>query len=200
MDKNRICHDLKTERPDVGRPLPGALRLVPVSLYFCTVAFVLGVGWMMWQMHNARTNRAHWQSVEAGEKAKQNQLTKELDAVNVKHKQAEEIKKWVQGSDMLQELIVEIVQSMAVDSHISDLSIARAKDNPRQLSLTLRISAKEPNKQIDTTKGRLSANLEYKVFGDKFKTEKGGLMDWTAYLQREDNWKPKTVNTAAVPQ
>jgi hypothetical protein len=200
MDKlHRICHDLKTERPDVGRPLPGLLRLVPIALYFCTIAFLAGVAWLAWEMNQARQARAHWQAVETIEKGKQTKLAKEMEEVTLAHKQGEDVKRWVQGSDMMQELIVLINQSMTPDANISELSITRGKDNPRLLTLTLRITAKKAHEQIDATKGKIMSELQYKAFGDKIRADKGGQIDWTVNLMRPDDWKPAAIASSSSP-
>jgi hypothetical protein len=206
--KTRVCHDVKTERPDVGRPLPGVLRVVPAALYVCTIGFIAGVAWLTMQMHDARDARARWKKKEAEQKTIQTEITKKMDNINNLQKRAEEAQKWVAGSEMIHDLVVTICNTAKEDTHVGELSIVREKDNPRQLKMTMRLSTGTSgavggvgaSDQVDKIKGAIQNELDYRTIFETSKVGKNGQIDWVTTLQRPDNWRPNRMAPATLPQ
>jgi hypothetical protein len=197
--QRRICHDLKTERYDVGRPLPGILRLLPAGTYFTAVASVGLSGLLLWQLKQAQVARDGWRGEEAARKSEQARLTQENDAVTKEAKRAEDVRKWVLGSDPMQELLVTIVRSMRPTSALSDLSLTRDKDDPKKISFTLQVSAGGPA-QLDETLGKLATSLSYRPYFASQKQEKGGEIAYSATLikqVRKDSRTEQAANTSA---
>ena len=78
----RLCHDLKTERPDVGRPLPAILRLLPISLYLSGAAALGFSALFLWQFKLDLEARDSWRTSEAATRSEQSHLAAETEAIN----------------------------------------------------------------------------------------------------------------------
>jgi hypothetical protein len=194
----RICHDLKTERPDVGRPLPGILRLLPIGLYMSGVAALGFSTLFLWQFRSARESRDSWRADEANAKTNQAKLVAETDSISREAKRAEDARKWVQGSEPMQELLVTVVRSMRPTSSLSDLSLIRDKDDPRKIKFDMQVSSGGPT-QLDETVGQLASSLNYRPYFAQQKQEKGGEIAYSATLIKQDRKDPRTEQAAVSP-
>lgn len=193
---NRICHDLKTERSDVGRPLPGILRLLPIGLYLSGVAALGFSTLFLWQLKTAREVRDTCRGQEAEAKTRQAQLVAETDSISREAKRAEDARKWVQGSEPMQELLVTVVRSMRPTSALGDLSLTRDKDDPRKIAFAMQVSSGGPT-QLDETVGQLASSLNYRPYFAQQKQEKGGEIAYSATLIKQDRKDPRTEQAAA---
>jgi hypothetical protein len=193
--QKRICHDLKTERHDVGRPLPGILRLLPIGTYFAAAASLALSGLLFWQFKQAQVARDGWRSAEAEQKREQAALSAENDSVTREAKRAEDVRKWVQGSDPMQELVVAVVRSMRPTSSISDFGLVRDKDDPKKISFSMQISAGGPA-QLDETLGKLASALNYRPYFAQQKQEKGGEIAYSATLIKQEKRESQTDQAA----
>ena len=197
--QRRICHDLKTERHDVGRPLPGFLRLLPAGTYFVAAASLGLSALLLWQFKQAQVARDSWQAEEASRKTEQARLTQENDSVTKEAKRADDVRKWVLGAHPMQDLLVSVVRSMRPTSALSDLSLLRDKDDPKKISFGLHISAGGPA-QLDETLGKLASSLNYRPYFAQQKQEKGGEIAYSATLIQQERRESRTeqaANTAA---
>jgi|GEM_PF-605119 len=192
----RICHDLKTERPDVGRPLPGILRLLPVGLYLSGAAALGCSGLFLWQFKSAREARDTWRGEEAAAKTEQARLVTENEAISREEKRAEEARKWVQGSEPMQELLVTVVRSMRPTSALAELGLTRDKDDPRKIAFTMQVSSGGPT-QLDDTVGVLASALNYRPYFAQQKNEKGGEIAYSATLIKQDRKDPRIDQASA---
>jgi len=193
----RICHDLKTERPDVGRPLPAILRLLPIGLYLSGAAALCFSTLFLWQFKAAQENRDTRRGEEAMSKSEQARLAAETDAISREAKRAEDARKWIQGSDPMQELLVTVVRSMRPTSSLADLSLIRDKDDPRKIAFTMQVSTGGPA-QLDETVGQLASALNYRPYFAQQKQEKGVEIAYSATLIKQDR-KEQRSEQAAVP-
>lgn len=194
----RICHDLKTERPDVGRPLPAILRLLPIGLYLSGAAALVFSSLFLWQFKAAQESRDTRRSEEALSKSEQTRLAAEMDAISREAKRAEDARKWIQGSDPMQELLVTVVRSMRPTSSLADLGLIRDKDDPRKIAFTMQVSTGGPA-QLDETVGQLASALNYRPYFAQQKQEKGGEIAYSATLIKQDRKDQRNEQAAATP-
>lgn len=198
---HRICHDLKTDRLDIGRPLPGILRLLPIGLYLCCVATLALSALFFWQFKNAQEERDLARGEEAAAKTEQSRLTTEAAAITAEAKRAEDARKWVQGSEPMQDLVVAITRSMRPTSSLGEFGLVRDKDDPRKLSFTLQVNAGGPE-QLDMTLGKVATDLNYRPYFAQRKEEKGGAISYSATLlkqERKDQEKAQAANGMPAP-
>lgn len=199
MDQSpkRLCHDLKTERPDVGRPLPAILRLLPISLYLSGAAALGFSALFLWQFKLDLEARDSWRTSEAATRTEQSHLAAETEAINRESKRAEEARKWLQGSEPMQEMVVSVVQSMQPGSTLADLSLARDKDDPRKISFTMQVASGGPA-QLDKTVNALAKSLHYRPYFTQQKQEKGGAIAYSATLIKQDRKEPRLEPAASA--
>lgn len=198
---HRICHDLKTDRLDIGRPLPGILRLLPIGLYFCCFATLALSALYFWQFKSAQEERDLARGEEAAAKSEQSRLTAETTAITAEVKRAEDARKWVQGSEPMQELIVAVTRSMRPTSSLGEFGLIRDKDDPRKLNFTLQVNSGGPE-QLDETLGKLSTSLNYRPYFAQQKQEKGGEIAYSATLikqERKEGNQSQAANEAPAP-
>jgi hypothetical protein len=194
----RICHDLKTERPDVGRPLPAILRLLPIGLYLSGAAALGFSSLFLWQFKTAQENRDTRRGEEALSKSEQTRLAAEMDAISREAKRAEDARKWIQGSDPMQELLVTVVRTMRPTSALADLGLIRDKDDPRKIAFTMQVTTGGPA-QLDETVGQLASALNYRPYFAQQKQEKGGEIAYSATLIKQDRKDQRNEQAAAAP-
>ncbi|HSG40347.1 MAG TPA: hypothetical protein VLE27_11975 [Thermoanaerobaculia bacterium] len=194
----RICHDLKTERPDVGRPLPAILRLLPIGLYLSGAAALGFSSLFLWQFKAAQQDRDTRRAEETLSKTEQTRLAAETEAINREAKRAEDARKWIQGSDPMQELLVTVVRSMRPTSSLADLGLIRDKDDPRKIAFTMQVSTGGPA-QLDETVGQLASALNYRPYFAQQKQEKGGEIAYSATLIKQDRKDQRNEQAAATP-
>ena len=191
----RLCHDLKTERPDVGKPLPAVLRLLPIGAYFIAVAAVGLCLLLAWQLRAARDDRDVARSEEASHKAKQAQITAEAGAITAETKRAEEARKWIEGCESVQDLVVTVVRSMRPTSSLADISLVRDPADPKKIQMSLQISAGGPT-QLDETLNQITTQLGYRQYFAVQKAEKGGEISYQCTLIKQA--RRETASTAAT--
>jgi len=193
----RICHDLKTERPDVGRPLPAVLRLLPIGLYLSGLAALAFSALFLWQFKVAQEDRDTRRTEEAISKQRQAQLAAENEAVSREAKRAEDARKWIQGSEPMQELLISVVRSMRPTSSLGELSLTRDKTDPRKIAFTMQVSSGGPA-QLDETIGQLASALNYRPYFAQQKQEKGGEIAYSATLIKQDRKDPRNEQASAA--
>lgn len=198
--QRRICHDLKTERHDVGRPLPGFLRMLPLGTYFVAATSMGLCALLLWQFKQAQIARDGWRAEETNRQSEQARLTQQNDSITKEAKRAEDVRKWVVGSHPMQELLVSIVRSMRPTSALSDLGLIRDKDDPKKIAFNLQIGTGGPA-QLDETLGKLASSLNYRPYFAQQKQEKGGEIAYSATLIKQEKRGSNTEQAAntAVP-
>lgn len=194
----RLCHDLKTERPDIGRPLPGVLRLLPLGFYATTLATISLTALLAWQTGRAREARDASRAEEAAAKTQSAAIDAELASITAETKKAEEVKKWVAGSEPVQDVAVSILRSMRPTSAVGDLSLMRDKDDPRKLSFNLVIGAGGPG-QLDETMTRLAGDFGYRPYFASQKQERAGEIAYSATLIKQERPAEDARKQAAAP-
>ncbi len=200
MDTNtrRLCHDLKTERPDIGRPLPGILRLLPLGFYAAVLASICLTALLAWQTGRARVARDEARAEETTFKSQGASLTAEITQITTETKKAEDVKKWVVGSEPVQEVVVSVLRSMRPTSSVGDLALVRDKDDPRKFSFNLVIGAGGPG-QLDETMGRLAGEFGFRPYFASQKQEKAGEIAYSATLIKQERSAEDTKKQATAP-
>ena len=192
-----LCHDLKTERPDIGRPLPGILRIVPIGFGFSLLATISLSALLFWQFRQARDARDHWRSEEEAQKATAARVAKETEEINAEKKRAEDVRKWVAGSSSVQEIVLTVLRSMGATGSLSELSLIRDKDDPKKIDFSMLVT-NGGNPQLAATIGKLSGDLNYRPLFPNTLPIKGGGVDYRATLLKSERAAdlPDTLRSA----
>ena len=115
---SQICHDLKSDRPDIGQPLPGVLAFVPI-LFVLAVLGAIGLNTLFFfQLAASEKAKTEWTEKTADESAQQGKISTKINGVKAESKRAEDVRSWVEGSRQLQPLAVAIARSIGVKSSI----------------------------------------------------------------------------------
>ena len=56
----QTCHDLKTDRPDIGQPLPRILVLLPIVFVFTVLGAIALNALLFFQMRNSEQATEVW--------------------------------------------------------------------------------------------------------------------------------------------
>lgn len=164
--KPPVIHDLKTERADVGQPLPAALRLLPV-LFFSSVSGAIAMSaYSFWQIKVAEENEHKAQEAEAGQKAETKRLDEDSAAVDKEVRNANEVKDWLIGTNQVQPLIKVICSSMTQESTISQITLARRDEMAAHVQMAMTINSAHGQQQVDTLRTAVSGALGYHSYSD----------------------------------
>lgn len=170
--------DLKTERSDVGQPLPGTLRLLPV-LFFAGILGTVGfTAFAFWQIKIAEKKEAEAQTAEAAQKAEITRLTADEAATEKEVKNATEAREWLLGTNQFQKLTKIICESMAADSTIAQLTLARRDEMASQVEMALTMNSSHGQQQVDQLRTAVSNALGYHSYSDNI-NNKGGKTEVT---------------------
>lgn len=186
---SKVCHDLKTERSDVGQPLPGILRILPV-LFFLTILFaLLGNTFFYLQLNSAKAEKERWLKKEKAEKTQSDSLLAEKDTIAEEAKRADSVVRWMEGAKGMQELVLGITRSMEGDVTIAELALTRDKASPGHINTTLRLNGgggAGGNRQLDSTLTQLNSDpYFYKSYSAQVSNGKEGQLDYEATLIRQ---------------
>ncbi len=174
-----LCHDLKSERPDVSHGLPGYLRLVPILFYASVVgALVLGA-WFYLGIRQATAGKEKWLAEDARQNQANQKLTSEMDAITKQNLRARDIVAWMEGAHAIQPLTVAITRSMDPSVTISELTITRNAEIPAQLYLGLKLNGAGPE-QLERTLKSIK-ELSYRAYSAQQNKVKDSL-DYRATL------------------
>jgi len=136
--KLKICHDLKTERPDVAQPLPAVASALPIAFYLACVG-AIGLNVMFWMKTKAANEkRDEWQQVESSEIRQKGDIVSKQESLDKEEARAKDVLAWIEGSRSFQPLIVSIAKSMEAKGSIVELGLARDPSNPRQVRLDIK--------------------------------------------------------------
>ena len=151
---NEICHDFKTERADVGQPLPQVMRLLPIAFFGTVVASALLSTVFLLRYRAAETAKSEW----VAKKTQYSQALKssegKVENIKLETVKAEEAATWVEGTRSIQEVILAVtrsVESAGTDTTLGSLSITRQQEDPAKLAFGVKIDGdrKEVPEQLD---------------------------------------------------
>ncbi len=190
---NHICHDLKTDRPDIGQPLPAVLTFLPI-LFGLTVVGAVALNVMFFfQLRSSETAKKEWIEKTAEETSQQAKITAKNKAIKAEEKRGNDVRDWVEGSRQLQPLAVAIARSMAVKSSVAELSLFRDLANPNQVRITLKID-NGGAKQLDATLAAINL-MGYRSYSAQQTQGKGGTLDYQATLIWQKNREPMNLTS-----
>ena len=194
---HQVCHDLKTDRPDIGQPLPGILALLPVAFVLSVIGAIALNTLFFFQHRNAEQAKEEWKLKVAEESAKQKDIMVKIEAIKEEERRANDVRDWVEGSRQLQPLAVAIARSMDVKSSIAELSLLREPSNPNQIKLGFKFD-NGGQKQLDATLEAVNV-LGYRSYSANQTAGKEGSLDYQATLiWQKSNKEP--VNLTATDE
>lgn len=194
---HQVCHDLKTDRPDIGQPLPGILRLLP-SVFVLSVVGAISLNALFFFQHrNAEQAKEEWKLKVAEETAKQKDITVKIEAIKDEERRANDVRDWVEGSRQLQPLAVAIARSMDVKGSIAELSLFREPSNPKQVKIGFKFD-NGGQKQLDATLEAIN-RLGYRSYSANQTAGKEGSLDYQATLIWQNSNK-EPVNLTATDE
>jgi len=181
MDNHlKACHDLKTDRPDIGQPLPRILALLPVVFVLSVIGAIALNTLFFFQLSNAEKTKEEWKMKVAEESAKQKEIVAKIEEIKDEERRANDVRAWVEGSRQIQPLAVSIARSMDVKSSIAELSLFREPENPNQIKLGFKFD-NGGQKQLDATLEAVNA-LGYRSYSANQTAGKEGSLDYQATL------------------
>ena len=183
---NLISHDLKTERPNVGRALPAALRILPVAFYLATVGSIVLTSFFYLRLRSATTVKEEWLATEKQQTKLTADLEEVMESVTAEVKKAEEVVAWMDGTREIQKLCLSITRSMAAESTIAELRIDRQTDNPAQIQIGLKLNGGGKRglqtEQVDRTVKALAEENFYRSYSAEQNQDKTGALHYSATL------------------
>ncbi|MEZ5301623.1 MAG: hypothetical protein R3F11_13375 [Verrucomicrobiales bacterium] len=179
------CHDLKTERPDIGQPLPKAMMLIPMGFYLILVGAAALNTLFYFQYRSAETQRLHFEQENASQEQILNETKKRRSEIDLEKKRAKDLVGWVDGSDPLQPVVMTVIRSMDANSVIEELSLTRKPDDASSILFGLKFSADPPQEtQLNKTLEEIQNKHSYGAFY-KRSTQKGDQVTFNCELVPE---------------
>ena len=140
--EQEICHDLKTERADVGQPLPQVMRLLPIAFFATVVASALLSTVFLLRYRAAETAKSEWLAKEAQYSKELKTSEGKVDDIKLETVKAQEAATWVEGTRSIQEVVLAVTRSMdtpEADTTLGNLSITRQDEDPAKLAFSAKI-------------------------------------------------------------
>ena len=176
----QTCHDLKTDRPDIGQPLPRILALLPIAFVLTVIGAIALNALFFFQMRHSEQANEEWKLKVAEESAKQKEIVAKIEEIKDEERRANDVRDWVEGSRQIQPLAVSIARSMDVKSSIAELSLLRESENPNQIKLGFKFD-NGGQKQLDATLEAVNS-LGYRSYSANQTAGKEGSLDYHATL------------------
>ncbi|MCP4849059.1 MAG: hypothetical protein GY899_14050 [Verrucomicrobiaceae bacterium] len=176
----KVCHDLKTDRPDIGQPLPRILTLLPILFVLSVIGAIALNALFFFQLRNAEKAKEEWKLKVATESSKQKEIVAKIETIKDEERRANDVQAWVEGSRQMQPLAVAIARSMDVKSSIAELSLFREAENPNQIKLGFKFD-NGGQKQLDATLEAVNG-LGYRSYSANQTAGKEGSLDYQATL------------------
>lgn len=143
-------HDLKTDRPDIMPPLPGALKIVPIVFYLSLIGGIALTALLLFQLADAKAQLTVYTAMVNQANAELAVVRKQRASVEAEAKRAQDVASWIEGTREVQPLIVAINRSIEGRNSLSQLKLARNEANPAQILLNLKLNT-ESGRQLDRT-------------------------------------------------
>jgi len=154
--QRRIIDDFKTDRKDILPPLPTVLRLIPV-LFYCSIVLVAVLASLFWlQLQVARERLVQHERAVADADAQLQRIKDEKGRLEGLILRANNVEKWIAGSQPIQPLAVAIARSIQKGSTLVELKITRKDGSAGQLQLDMRLATSD-QRQLDRTINAIAA-------------------------------------------
>jgi hypothetical protein len=188
----RVCHDLKTDPTDIGSALPGIARLIPTAFYL-SILGAIGLGlYYGFEYKKAEQKKIFATQTESSLSSDLVKVNSEKAAVDLEALNAEEVQKWVNGSDSIQEIVATIVRSMRPNTIISSLELRRDARDPKKISLVSQYASTTAGAastaQVDYTSNQLATDLRYRPYSPNVSND-NSLVTYSATLIRQQDSK-----------
>ena len=188
--KSEPFHDLKTDRQDIGKPLPKVLAVVPLLFCFSLVCAIALNLMFFFKIRESEGSQRGWQRKAETESIEQASTRMAIEGIKSEERRANDVRDWVEGSRQIQPLAVGIARSMGVKSSIEELSLFRDLENPNQIRIGLKFD-NGGQKQLDSTLSAINA-LGYRSYSANQTSGQGGQVDYQATLIWQNSGSPKT--------
>ena len=195
---SQVCHDLKTDRPDIGQPLPGILTFLPILFVLSVVGAIALNAMFFLQLKASEKATAEWKEKTSQAETQKAKFAASAKAVKTEEKRAIDVRKWVEGSTLLQPMILAITRSTEQKkTAIAELSLFRDLSNPDQVRLGLKFTG-DARAQLDDTLLALSS-LSFRAYQATQTIGKDGKsLDYQATLIKKEG--DATINLTSAEQ
>jgi len=185
-----VCHDLKSQRPEISSGLPSGYKLVPVLFYLALIGCTAAMGWFEIERSKAVVESRNYAAQTATFNAESARIAKERANVEALNKRAGDVAKWVEGALNLQPICVAVSRAAGQNATIAELSLARNTELPSQVHLELRVNNADSTVMDATLQG--IRGLDFRAYSAQQSKEVDQL-EYKATLV----WQ-NTQNTATV--
>ena len=183
--REKLLHDLKTERQDLTKPLPKILIIVPILFFISLIgAIFLNILFFL-KIKEAEALSSDWQQRAESEVFQKKQTGMTIDLIKKEEQKGQEINKWVEGSMQMQPLALSVSRSMGPKSSIEELSLYKDKNNPNQILIQLSF-INGGQKQLDDTLSAINT-VGYRAYSANQSSEQGGKVNYQATLILQNN-------------
>ncbi len=159
-------HDLKTERNDVGQPLPAALRLLPVLFYAGILGAIGFSSYAFLQMKAAQMKTGEAKTAAAREQSEGAKLKADESSIMAEDKNAREVQRWIVGTNQMQAVALGILRTIDTDASVSDMILTRREEQPSQIELSLTMNSPKGPRQVEAIRTKLQDVLGYRTFSE----------------------------------
>lgn len=135
-----LCHDFKSPRADASRRLPPTFRFIPIAFYVATVAGIYFVTMDTLKLRKAEKERVVAEQVRKEHEEAKAKLVNETLAVNIESVKAEAVAKWVEGTRVVQPIVVQAARTVQGEVRIAEMSLSRSIDLPAQIEVAMRLT------------------------------------------------------------
>jgi hypothetical protein len=174
--KPAVITDLKTERIDVGQPLPAALRLLPVA-FFASILGVIGIsGYATWQIKVSQDAALVARRAKAAQDTEIARIKTDTEAVKKEVANANEVKDWVLTTNQMQPMVTAITKAMTVENSITQISLKRREEMSSQIEMALQLTVPTVAKgaqQVDQIRTAVAAKLGMRSYSEDTNQTKG---------------------------
>lgn len=194
QDQHNICHDLKTDRPDIGQPLPAILAFLPI-LFLLAVVAAIGLNILFFfQLKGAEKAHTEWTAKVEEEGVQQKKIASKIQSIRAEEQRAMDVRDWVEGSREMVPLAVTIAKSMnEYKSNIAELSLYRDVASANQVRIGLKFDSDRSDvaRQLDHTLQEVEDAVGYRAYSaSQTKGKSSGSLDYQATLI----WQPGKNN------
>jgi hypothetical protein len=187
--KPAVLHDLKTERTDIGQPLPAALRALPF-IFFASIAGAIGLStYSFIQMKMAQQKQAEAQSKEQGEQNEITNLKREVEAVEAEFNNARQVQGWLNATNQIQPIVLSVCRSIEADASLTSLTLTRREEMPSQIQLAVQLNSPNRTRQVETIRTKLQDLLNYRTFSEQIdnNSKTASEMNFSCVLVKADS-------------
>ncbi|MFT4546739.1 MAG: hypothetical protein ACI9UA_000736 [Pseudoalteromonas tetraodonis] len=163
--KSKVCHDLKTERPDVAPPLPAVASALPIAFYLACVGAV-GLN-LMFLMNTKDSNEAakEFAQTESLEIRVRGEIVAKQETVKREETRGRDVLGWIEGSRSFQPIVVAVANSVDAKGSVVELGLTRDATDPKQIRLAVNYEGLTNDRaQIESMESAL-LSLGYRTYG-----------------------------------